>query len=66
MSSPRWMRAKWYPVRNDLIGGWSIATVDKTSADIEPSRGEMEIGTFLARAAAEHICDLHNAEVLGQ
>lgn len=29
-------RRRWYAVPNDLIGGWSVATVDKPVSEIDP------------------------------
>ena len=55
------MECHWYAVLNDLIGGYSVATVDKPDSLHNVYEGDFEVGTFMTREAAQHIADLHNA-----
>lgn len=59
------MRSRWYPVVNDLIGGWAVATVDKPLADvrIEPSSDEFWVLDTISEEIARHVSDLHNREM---
>lgn len=52
--------ARWYCVVNDEIGGWSIATADKLTTQLDRQAGEVEVATFVSKEAAEHIVELHN------
>jgi hypothetical protein len=52
---------RWYPVENDLIGGWSVMTVDKPPSQCDWSKGEIEVASFTGEAVARHIAELHNA-----
>lgn len=50
----------WYPVVDNLIGGWAISNVDMTTADLNPYEGKFELGSFMTEAQARHIADIHN------
>lgn len=50
----------WYAVTDDLIGGYSIATVNKPESQIDVWREEFTVGTFMTLAAAQHIAKVHN------
>jgi hypothetical protein len=50
------MAARWYAHFDDTIGGWCVMPVDQP-----PSTGIPAVASFVFRAAAEHIADLHNA-----
>lgn len=50
----------WYPVVDDEVGGWAIATADKPVSQIDPVHSsEYVIGDFLSEEIARHICTLH-------
>lgn len=50
------LAARWYVREDDIIGGWGIMP-----ADLPPSSGLPEVGTFIAQGIAEHIVKSHNA-----
>jgi len=50
----------WYPVVDNLIGGWSVANVDMATADLNPYEGKFELGSFMTEYEARHIAELHN------
>lgn len=59
---------RWYAVVDDLIGGWNVATVDKTAAEIHPGTkeapsGEYTVACFMDEDTARHVADLHNAQL---
>ncbi len=60
VTSEELMECRWYAVLNDLIGGYSVATVDKPDSMHNVYEGDFEVGTFMTREAAQHIADLHN------
>jgi hypothetical protein len=64
MSHPeedRVLGEKWFVVVNDLVGGWSIANVDKPLSEMNfHSGGEREVGDFWSKEIAEHIVKMHN------
>jgi len=47
---------EWYAQPNDLIGGYSVMTVD-----LPPSSGWPEVATFMSKRAARHIALIHNS-----
>lgn len=55
------MECYWYAVPNDLIGGYTVATVDKPDSLHNVYEGDFEIGTFMTLETAQHIAELHNA-----
>lgn len=58
------LRARWYAVVNDLIGGWSVATADKPVGDLCADAGEFEIADVAGgEVVALHIADAHNASL---
>jgi hypothetical protein len=50
------MSARWWPMPNDLVGGWCVM-----AGPVPPSSGEPPVGDFLSEAVARHVADLHNA-----
>lgn len=50
----------WYVVKNDEIGGWSLATVDLPTSQINPYAGVFELGTFMSEGIARHMAGVHN------
>lgn len=54
------LTCRWYAVPDTLLGGWSVANVDKDTARLALVAGEGEIACFLSEALARHIVDLHN------
>lgn len=56
------MSATWYPIVNDLIGGWAVVNVEKLQvSDLDRKAGEVEIASFISERIARHIADLHNS-----
>lgn len=55
---------KWYPVVNDLIGGWAASNVDKPLSQQDHSVGREDgqwcIAEFMDEQTARYIVDLHN------
>jgi len=45
----------WYVQPNDLIGGWSVMNVDKPPSQIDPSKGEYELGDFPTKRLAQEM-----------
>lgn len=55
---------RWYPIVNDLVGGWSIATADVPLREIDTrNRDVAVVGDFLTEGIARHIVALHNAAI---
>jgi hypothetical protein len=54
----------WYVVPNDVIGGWSIASVDKPVSALLPHAREFEIMDCLDKSTAQHIVTMHNESLL--
>lgn len=52
------LASRWWVHADDTIGGWAIMP-----ADLPPSSGIPAVATFLSRAAAVHIVELHNTTV---
>lgn len=50
----------WYVVVDNLIGGFVISNVDKTTQDMNHYEGDFEIANFMSRPSAQHMADLHN------
>ncbi len=50
----------WYAVENDLIGGYSIATVNKPESQMNVFDDEFVVGAFMTHDLAQHIADIHN------
>lgn len=59
-TKPEPLKQRWYPVINDLIGGWAVALVDKPLSEIDPMIGEWCVGDFMDEAQARHVAELHN------
>lgn len=64
MSEQPWMTMRWFAVVNDLVGGWSLATIDQPVSLINV----MDVNTWvpvdcLDEATARHIATLHNASL---
>lgn len=51
---------RWYAVVDNLIGGYAISNVNKTTADMNHLEGEYEVASFMDQATAEHMVMLHN------
>jgi hypothetical protein len=54
---------KWYPVVNDLVGGWAVSHIDKPLSEQDPRKGEGDIADSLTKEIAEYICLLHNTHM---
>lgn len=52
---------RWYAVVDDLIGGYSISNVNKTTSNADHFKGEYDFASFIDRDVAQHMVDLHNA-----
>ncbi len=50
----------WYAVENDLIGGYSVATVNKPESQLNVFNNEFVVGTFMTQELASHIAEAHN------
>jgi hypothetical protein len=57
---------RWYPVVNDLVGGWAVSHVDKPLSEQDWRKGDGDIADFCSELVARHIADLHNAWVTAQ
>jgi poly-beta-hydroxyalkanoate depolymerase len=55
------MECYWYAVPNDLIGGYTVANVNKPDSQHNVYEGDFEVGTFMTLEVAQHIADIHNA-----
>jgi hypothetical protein len=57
------LRRRWYAVPDDLIGGWAVATVDRSTADIDVAGTDERVPVQMAwgEVTARHLADLHNA-----
>ncbi|HZP53876.1 hypothetical protein [Actinocrinis sp.] len=53
------LASTWYAKPDDLIGGWCVMDVNRTPAEAQ----RPEIAAFTSQALAEHIADLHNANL---
>jgi poly-beta-hydroxyalkanoate depolymerase len=54
------MHSFWYPVVDDMIGGYAVCTVDKFTSELNHYEGEFEVASFMSLQCAKHIADLHN------
>lgn len=50
----------WYPVKDNLIGGWSVCNVNMPTSDMNVYEGQFELGSFMTEYQAKHIADVHN------
>jgi hypothetical protein len=60
MADQDFLKKKWYVVPNDVIGGWSVTTVDKPVSALMPRAGEFEIVETISKETADHVVALHN------
>lgn len=58
--SARVMQKKWFPVVDDLIGGWAISTVDKPESERTVTNGEDGVANFITEELARYVCGMHN------
>lgn len=55
-------RRRWYVVTNDEVGGWSVATVDRPTSQIDPVRTrDRVLADFVFSEHACWVVDAHNA-----
>jgi hypothetical protein len=54
------LECRWYPVEDNMIGGYAVCTVDKPTGDIDYYNNEFEVAYCTTQAVAEHVADLHN------
>lgn len=55
---------EWFPVVDDLVGGWAVATVDRPLSEIDPTnRRHAAVACFVDERHARHIAGLHNASL---
>lgn len=68
--TPYSLDTEWYTVPNDLIGGWSIATVNLPMSLVERGQDQMTdkpgvlsywIADVWSEELGKHICQLHNS-----
>jgi hypothetical protein len=57
---------RWYAHPNDIIGGWSVLTVDRPPSTLSHAGDGWEVATFVSEADARRIVDLHNADLDGR
>jgi hypothetical protein len=57
------VNTSWYAVRNDTIGGWAVANVDRSVATHDMRRGDVVVGDMLDEWFARYIVRLHNNEL---
>lgn len=56
-----WHR-RWYAVPNDEVGGWSVATVDRPTSQIDPvTTRDRVLADVVWEEHARWLADLHNA-----
>lgn len=55
------LHGRWYPVVNDLVGGWSVATTNKTVAELNLLLSEFDVADVWNEEIATQIAELHNA-----
>ena len=60
VTSAELMECYWYAVPNDLIGGYSVSTVNKPDSQHNVYEGDFEVGTFMTLESAQHIAEIHN------
>lgn len=60
MKPEEYLTVPWYAVVDDLIGGWAVSNVNKTTAEMDFEQGEIEIASFASEEHARHIAELHN------
>lgn len=53
----------WYAHPNDLIGGWSVLTIDGPPSRLGPGPEGREVATFCSEEDARRIAALHNADI---
>ncbi len=54
----------WYPVVNDLVGGWALATADLPLSEIDTRGREVVVVAELAdEAIARYVARLHNTTI---
>lgn len=58
------MNAPWFVVVNDVVGGWSIATIDFPLAEHPGPLGRTVVADAIEESTARHIVELHNAWLL--
>lgn len=56
-----YLYTRWYPVVDDVVGGWAVATVDEpVSAFLGYGDGRAVADGFWEEEHAEHVARLHN------
>lgn len=50
------LNVKWYPMPDDLIGGWCIMT----TPDAPSLEKGVYVGDFINQEIARHVADVHN------
>jgi len=64
VSDVRILEARWYVLRNDLIGGWAVATCEAEALSECPARlGCCVVADLFTESVAHYIADLHNATI---
>jgi len=64
VSDVRILEARWYVLRNDLIGGWAVATCEAEALSECPARlGCCVVADLFTESVAHYIVDLHNATI---
>lgn len=53
--------SEWFVHPNDLIGGWSVMAVD-----CRPSVGGPEAAECVHKGVADHIANVHNADLFAR
>lgn len=58
--TPENLNKKWYVVFNDLIGGWSIQTINKSPSFLKEEEYHCFVGDIMSKTIARHIVEMHN------
>lgn len=53
-------KLRFYPVVNDLIGGWDVSIHNKTVGDHRWQDGEVTMGTFMSKEDADLVANALN------
>lgn len=54
--------ARWYTVRDDIIGGWAVATANKLVGDLDWNNGELVVADVFSEEMGKYLCSLHNVK----
>lgn len=63
LDTRNWLTARWAPVEDDVIGGWSVIRADDHRT---PAEGAVSIASFCTQDVAEHMATFHNRWLAGE